>query len=213
MTSAEQPDLDLVEPQTAVPQASDAPAFGADCLLLASFVIACGLPLFHVLGIPESVPLAIVYATSTVAVAALMPFAVWLLHWGRPVPLRVRKIAMASLLYQVPMLVVGVLGVSVGMERVFLGVAIMGFAAAVLIALAGERFRDYPAPRRLIAMRICAAVLTPAVVLGLTQVLPDAVALVFGWAIPIPVVGAGAIGAAQGFRRQMALRDRLSTHS
>jgi len=213
MTSAEQPDLEYPEPRTAVPQASDAPAFGADCLLIASFLIACGLPLFHLLGIPNSLPLAVTYALSTIAVAALMPYAVWLLHWGRPIPLRVRRIAWTSLLYQAPALLVGVLAVSLRMQRVFLGVAIMGFAAAVLIALAGDRFRDYPAPPRLVAVRICAAVFTPALVLGLTQVLPDAAALVFGWAIPIPVVAAGALGAAQGFRHQMALRDRLSAHS
>jgi len=89
----------------------------------------------------------------------------------------------------------------------------MGFAAAVLIAIAGERFRDYPAPPRLIAMRVVATVFTPVIVLGLTQVLPDAAALMFGWAIPVPIAAAGAIGAARGFEHQMELRDRLSTHS
>lgn len=201
------------ESRTAVPQASDAPAFGADCLLLGAFVIACGLPLFHVLGIPTSAPLAIAYVGSVLVLVALVPRAVWLLHWGRPIPLRVRRITITSLLYQLPMLLVSMLAVSVGMQRVFLGVAIMGFAAAVLISIAGERFRDYPAPPRLIATRLVATVCTPVIVLGLTQVFPDAASVMFGWAIPVPIAAAGAIGASRGFAHQMELRDRLSAHS
>lgn len=201
------------ENRTAVPQGSDAPGFGADCLLLSALLIACGLPLFRVLGIPTAVPLAVAYVSSLVILVALMPRVVWLLHWGRPIPLRVRRIAVVSLLHQIPMLLVGVFAVSVGMQRVFLGVAIMGFAAAVLIAIAGERFRDYPAPPRLIAVRIVSTVFTPVIVLGLTQVFPDAASLMFGWAIPVPVAAAGAIGASRGFAHQMELRDRLSTHT
>jgi len=212
MSLVDQFDTESSESRTAVPQASDSPAFGADCLLVAAFVIACGLPIFHFLGIPTAAPLAIAYVVSVLVLVALMPRVVWLLHWGRPIPLRVRRITVVSLLYQLPMLLVGMLAVSVGMQRVFLGVAIMGFAAAVLIAIAGERFRDYPAPPRLIAMRIVATVFTPVIVLGLTQVFPDA-ALMFGWAIPVPIAAAGAIGASRGFAHQMELRDRLSTHS
>lgn len=195
------------------PQASDASAFGADCLLLDGFIIACGLPLFSLLGIPRSVPLAIIYVLSIMALIALTPFLAWMLHWGRPVPLRVRRISATSMLYQSPVLVVAFMAVALEMQSMLLGVSIMGFAAAVLIAVAGERFRDYPAPRLLIMARAGAVVLTPLVVLTLTQFLPHGTGLVAGWAIPMPVAAAGAVGAARGFAHEMHLRDRLSSHS
>jgi len=128
------------------------------------------------------------------------------------VPLRVRRITATSLLYLAPMLIVALIVIALQMQRVFLGVAVMGFAAAVLIALAGERFRDFPAPTRLVLIRIGASVLTPAIVLLLTQWMPHGVEIVAGWAIPVPAVAAGALGATRGFRHQMLLRDRLISH-
>ncbi|MDP2232022.1 MAG: hypothetical protein Q8K89_00180 [Actinomycetota bacterium] len=199
--------------RTAVPQESDASAFGADCMLVDAFAIACGLPLYYVIGIPSSMPLMLAYVASVVGLVALTPFMVWLMHWGLPVPLRVRRITMTSLLYLTPMLILALIVIALEMQRVFLGVAIMGFAAAVLIAVAGERFRDYPAPTRLVLIRVGAAVLTPAIVLLLTQWMPHGVEIVAGWAIPVPAVAVGALGAARGFSRQMALRDRLISHS
>lgn len=194
------------------PQASDASAFGADCLLLDGFIIACGLPLFSLLGIPRTVPLAIIYVVSVMALIALTPFLAWILHWGRPVPLRVRRISATSMLYQSPVLVIAFMAVALEMQSMLLGVSIMGFAAAVLIAVAGERFRDYPAPRVLVLARAGTVVLTPFVVLALTQLLPNGTELVSGWAIPMPVAAAGAVGAARGFAHEMVLRDRLSQH-
>jgi len=202
----------LGEARIAFPQASDASAFGADCLLLDGLIIACGLPLFSLLGIPSSVPLAIVYVLSIVALIALTPFLTWMLHWGRPVPLRVRRISATSLLYQSPVLIIVFIAVALEMQSMLLGISIMGFAAAVLIAVAGERFRDYPPSRALVVARAAALVLTPLVVLVLTQFLPHGNGLVSGWAIPMPVAAAGAVGAARGFAHQMALRDRLSPH-
>ncbi len=199
--------------RTAIPQASDASAFGADCLLLGGFVIACGLPLYYVIGTPRSVLLGTLYMASMVVLVALLPFAIWQLHWGLPVPLRVRRIAVTSLLYQAPILIVAAGAVALQMEHMLLGVSIMAYSAAVLIALAGERFHDYPAPMRLIAVRLMAVVLTPVIVLGLTQLMPDGLSLVAAWAIPVPVAAAGAVGATRGFRHQMLLRDRLSSHS
>ncbi|MDO9108201.1 MAG: hypothetical protein Q7U89_04320 [Coriobacteriia bacterium] len=199
--------------RTAVPQESDASAFGADCMLVDSFVIACGLPLYYVIGIPSSIPLMLAYVASVVGLVALTPYMVWLMHWGFPVPLRVRRITVTSLLYFAPMLIIALIVIALEMQRVFLGVAIMGFAAAVLIALAGERFRDYPAPTRLVLIRIGAAVLTPAIVLLLTQWMPHGVEIVAGWAIPVPAVAVGALGATRGFGHQMLLRDRLISRS
>ncbi|MBU4556747.1 MAG: hypothetical protein KJ747_07745 [Actinobacteria bacterium] len=199
--------------RTAVPQESDASAFGADCMLVDAFAIACGLPLYYVIGIPSSMPLMLAYVASVVGLVALTPYMVWLMHWGLPVPLRVRRITMTSLLYLTPMLILALIVIALEMQRVFLGVAIMGFAAAVLIAVAGERFRDYPAPTRLVLIRVGAAVLTPAIVLLLTQWMPHGVEIVAGWAIPVPAVAVGALGAARGFSHQMALRDRLISHS
>ncbi|MDO8987883.1 MAG: hypothetical protein Q7V14_06640 [Coriobacteriia bacterium] len=86
--------------RTAVPQESDASAFGADCMLVDSFVIACGLPLYYVIGIPSSIPLMLAYVASVVGLVALTPYMVWLMHWGFPVPLRVRRITVTSLLSQ-----------------------------------------------------------------------------------------------------------------
>lgn len=213
MWHAEASGQGFTESRTAVPQESDASAFGADCMLLDAFIIACGLPLYYAIGIPSSMPLMLAYVASVVGLVALTPYVVWLMHWGRPVPLRVRRITATSLLYFTPMLMIALVVIAIEMQRVFLGVAIMGFAAAVLIALAGERFRDYPAPTRLVLIRIGASVLTPAIVLLLTQWMPHGVEIVAGWAIPVPAVAAGALGATRGFSHQMALRDRLISHS
>ncbi len=193
---------------TAVPQAGDASAFGADCLLLDSFVIACGLPLFSVLGIPGAPGLAAAYIASVAVLVALTPFLVWLLHWGLPVPLRVRRMSLWALMAMTPVLVAGTIAVAAGMQSVFLGVSIMSFSASVLIVLAGERFRDDPAPTRLRAVRIAATLLTPFVVLGLTQYFAPGTDIVAGWAIPVPAAAAGAVGASRGFLREMRTRDR-----
>lgn len=200
------------EPRRAVPQVSDASSFGADCLLIGSFVIALGTPIAHRIGVPHSVPTAVFYVVAIIAIMTALPFVVWMLHWGRPVPRRVRRIAYASLLYQLPVLAISAIAVAVDMERVLLGVAIMSFAAGVLVALAGERFREYPAPLRLILARTFATVCTPVMVLAFTQYVPHGADIVVDWAIPIPVVGACAVGVTQGFKRQMRLRDRVSMH-
>lgn len=194
--------------RTAVPQAGDASAFGADCLLADSFVIACGLPLFWHLGIPGSPALAAVYIASVAVLVALTPFLIWLLHWGLPVPLRVRRMSLAALVGMTPVLVAGTIAVAAGMQSVFLGISIMSVSAAVLIVLAGERFRDEPAPIRLKTVRLGVALLTPLIVLGLTQYHAPGTDIVSGWAIPVPAAAAGAVGASRGFLREMRTRDR-----
>lgn len=191
-----------------VPQVEDALGFGADCALFSALAIAMGLPLYHFLGIPHAFLIAAVYFVSAGVLATCMPYIVWLVRWGRPITLRVRVMVRHAFRYMLPALVVIALIVALDRQDMLIGVSVMAFVVMLLTGITGDAFLSRPAPRRLMLARIGCAVLTPLVVLGLTQVLPHGAEMMAGWAIPVPVAAAGAIGASRAFTVQMRLRDQ-----
>lgn len=195
-------------PRHPIPRAGDAVGFAADCLLFSAFVIALGVPIYYHFGLRSGTWLSLAYVLSAAALPAVAPFVVWLLHWGCPVPRRVRRVAVTAETFALPALLVTATVVTAGLDIALVGISVMSFVGGVVIVVAGGRFREFPSRPRLWAARMVFAVLTPLLLLCLTNGLPHGLDAISGWSIPVPVALAGALGAGRGFWRQMRLRDK-----
>lgn len=190
-----------------VPATSDASVFGADIVLLGAFVISVGIPLYHTYGLTAHPVLVAWYIASAMLLPALMPLAVWALRWGRPQRAVVRPMVRASLLYALPVLPVAAAIAHAGLEGGLTGLSVMAYLAAVLIAVVHGRLTRADGKPRMLVVRWALVVLTPVVVLGLTDVLPHGLDAILGWSIPMPVVAASAVGCARALERYQ--RERV----
>ena len=185
------------------PQMGDAVSFGADCTLNGALLVALGTPLYYVMQLPTTFALGLIYALMAGTLPFIVPFLVWLCHWGRPVPRPVVRMSGTALLYTIPAHLLVAYVVWSRTHVMLVGVAIMLYIGAMLIAVAGGRFGSCRPTPRLIVLRTGCMALTPLVIFGLTQALPHGFDIIHGWSIAMPVVVAGAIGAARGYHRYM----------
>jgi hypothetical protein len=188
------------------PQAGDAVSFGADCTLLGALLVAVGTPLYYTLKLPTTWWMGVAYAVLAGMLPFLVPFVVWSCHWGLPVPRQVHRMAGQALLYTIPAHLVVAYVVWTRTHVTLVGVSIMLYSGAMLIAFAGGRFGKCRPTWQLLVLRGGCMLLTPVIIFGLTQMLPRGFDIIHGWAIAMPVVGAGAVGAARSYQREMVLR-------
>lgn len=195
-------------PANEAPGGDDAPQFAADAVLLGSLVISVGIPLYHTYGITRQPILILAYVVSAILLPLVMPVVMWSLYWGRPPLNAIVSVLKAVFIVAAPALL-GIIGVVyAGFDLVLTGVAIMIYVAAVLIVVAHPRLAGTRVRGRVLVARWAAIILTPLIVLGFTNGLPHGLDAIQGWAIPMPVMAAGAIGCSRALvRLASASRD------
>lgn len=189
--------------------ASNAPALGdvatlaADIVLVGAFVISIGIPLYHEYGIIGHPALIAWYVASAALLPLALPLLVWAIRWGRPSRDITTMMLRASFLYSAPVLACVVAIVYAGLCVGLTGVAVMLYIAAVLVAVVHVPVTGTPTRMRMLVTRVASIVLTPLIVLGLTDALPHGLDAIQGWGIPMPVLAAGAYGCARALNKSL----------
>jgi hypothetical protein len=179
---------------------AEALSFGARTLLLSTFVVALGAPVFYAQSLADSPALGVAYALGGSVLPVFSALLMWRVQWG-PISVRnARRLMRGSFLGAIPALMLALWMVSVGQGRALVGVAVMSFIAALLFIVVARRQRDCPMCAATAVITIIAVVATPAIILSMTQMLPHGLSVITGWAIPIPVAAMGAIGAAYSLK-------------
>lgn len=199
------PDIVLTreEPAATGPSISDVPMFAAGSLLISSFLIAVGIPLYYMFGISHQPLLLAWYVVSAIALPLLAPLMLWRMIWGVPSRDSVVQLTRTASLYVLPALTLVVIFVRLELELALTGLAVMSFVAAVVVLVASGRFAQSALRWPVITVWVLAALFTPVIVLSLTQLLPHGVDAIRGWGIPMPVAAAGAYGVARGLLRSL----------
>jgi len=193
VTLREDPSLEL-DPRFAA-------SFGADNLLLSSFVVTLGIPLFFLAGRDLSPPAVAVYTISAVVIPCCIALLVWWVRWNRPCAKVCRLLVKHVLLFSVPAAVLVYVVVIVDQRLSLVGISIMAFAAAVSVTATSAVF-DYDVGRRgMRVLRIAAVLATPAIIIGMADAMPRGLIAVQAWSIPVVIAAAGAFGAYKAIQR------------
>ncbi len=191
-------------PAHGAPTVVDSTTFGADIILIGSFVISIGIPIYHTYGLIGHPVLTVWYAVSAAMLPIVLPLLVWGLRWGRPTRELTLSLVRGALSYSIPVLVIvgsiAYAGLAVGLT----GVGVMIYIAAVLVAVVHAPLMGRTDRVRVVAARWGTMLLTPIIVLGFTNALPHGLDAIQGWGIPMPVIAAGAYGCVRSVNRSLA---------
>lgn len=182
------------------PELRDTATFAADIVLVGSFVISIGIPLYHTHGLIGPPTLLVWYVISAAALPLGLPLLVWYLRWGRPTRGNAGLMLRASFTYSAPVLLCVAAIAYAGLDIALTGVAVMVYVAAILVVVAHGRLMGARTRNRMLVLRWTSLVLTPAIVLGFTGTLPHGLDAIQGWGIPVPVMAAGAYGCVRALR-------------
>jgi|GEM_PF-5896631 len=180
--------------------------FGAQTLLVSAFVVALSTPVFYRQRMTDDLSLEVIYALAGVFLPVFSSLFLWRMQWGSIGMRDAGRLVQGSFFWSIPALLVAVWVVMIGEGRALIGVAVMAFIAALLLAVMCQR---------MFSGRICAvatvvsgiaAIATPIIILTMTQMLPHGTSVIAGWSIPVPVAAMGAVGAA--FALKGCARDR-----
>jgi hypothetical protein len=182
----------------------DATTFGADIVLIGSFVVSIGIPIYHTYGLIGDPILRVWYAVSAAMLPTVLPLLVWGLRWGRPTREITRNLVRGALTYSLPVLIVVGSIAYAGLALGLTGAGVMIYLAAVLVAVVHAPLMGRTDRVRVLVARWGAMLLTPVIVLGFTNGLPHGLDAIQGWGIPMPVIAAGAYGCVRSVNRSLS---------